>query len=95
MDKNDLISRSALLERAIRVEGYLHLSDDRTKRIECIPVSFIEDSPVVDPENLRPKGRWKVDKSHNGEPYCSHCEFEPIAGDQSNYCPSCGAKMEG
>ena len=58
---------------------------------------------IVDPESLRPKGRW-ID---TGESYedehcrynywaCSVCENR-IAGRYGlhNYCPNCGAKMEG
>ena len=59
MDENDLISRSEA------VRAVMCFDDDGSIR------DAIYNLPAVDPEKLRPKGRWKVDKSHNGEPYCS------------------------
>ena len=50
-------------------------------------------SPAVDPESLRPKGRWR--KCGN-EKKCSVCKFIYYSNkDDFNYCPNCGAKMEG
>ena len=40
-------------------------------------------------------GKWKVDETHDYEPYCSLCGHEPIAGEKYNYCPDCGADMRG
>lgn len=40
-------------------------------------------------------GEWKVDETHDYEPYCSLCGHEPIAGEKYNYCPDCGADMRG
>ena len=64
---------------------------------------YVNRRPTIDPESLRPKGRW-ID---TGESYedehcrynywaCSVCENR-IAGRYGlhNYCPNCGAKMEG
>lgn len=58
---------------------------------------------VIDPESLRPKGRW-IDTGDTFEDEycrynyfeCSVCECE-IAGRYGlyRYCPNCGAKMEG
>ena len=41
------------------------------------------------------RGKWKVDETHDYEPYCSLCGHEPIAGEKYNYCPDCGADMRG
>lgn len=41
------------------------------------------------------RGEWKVDETHDYEPYCSLCGHEPIAGEKYNYCPNCGADMRG
>lgn len=60
---------------------------------------FVEELPTIDPESLRPKGRWIKDR--DGDEYCENCSrYMPareITGDPSahNYCPNCGAKMEG
>lgn len=45
-----------------------------------------------DPESLGPKGRWKGEGL--GDYSCSLCT-EIVSGNNHNYCPNCGAKMEG
>ncbi len=59
---------------------------------------ILQEAPTIDPEELRPKGRW-VDKGAY-EPYgslsvcvCSNCEREITIDDFDNYCPNCVAKM--
>ena len=60
----------------------------------------LRSAPTIDPESLRPKGRWeKHDKSRYGAPpyFCSCCFdiWESVQIKNMKYCPSCGAKMEG
>ena len=56
---------------------------------------------AVDPESLRPKGRWVYDEGNLGwacsECLCAaHVSFGAISGYiLSGFCPNCGAKMEG
>ncbi len=38
-------------------------------------------------------GQWIVDCEGCYYPYCSECQHEPK--ELSNYCPNCGAKMDG
>lgn len=60
---------------------------------------------LIDPESLRPKGRWigercnhKPHRIKNPEKWaiykCSICGYSN-GRKQSNYCPNCGARMEG
>lgn len=105
MDKNDLISRSTLLEEVIRIEGDLHMPNGKVMHVEGIPVSFVVEAPAIDPDELGPKGRWVYDD--NDVPHCSICggvdgldreEYlirDKIRDNASNYCPNCGVKMEG
>lgn len=46
MDKNDLISRSALLSHAIPVYGKY----DDSAEFEAVPVNYIKGAPTIDPE---------------------------------------------
>ena len=66
------------------------------KALRCM-----EQTPTIDPETLRPKGRWVYD-AENMEMACSEClcAAHVRCGDRydyilSDYCHNCGAKMEG
>ena len=64
-------------------------------------------APTIDPESLRPKGLWigEADGYADGElvydvwncSECNHCidDGTDDPGLLPNYCPNCGAKMEG
>ena len=59
---------------------------------EAIPYN----TPAIDPESLRPRGMWKDASYYHDRPLCYECSscglklmYKP------NYCPHCGAKMEG
>jgi hypothetical protein len=103
---NDLISRSALLEKVHWVAG-----EGTSGRVY---VSDINEAPAVDAESVR-YGRWIVDECDTSDDvpsyswidfHCSECNtdygleegqygwcrYEKIP---YNYCPSCGAKMDG
>lgn len=61
----------------------------------------IKEAPTINPEDLRPKGRWKDELVRDW--HCSECG-EKLRGNGwdgyiyknlPNYCPNCGAKMIG
>ena len=62
---------------------------------------YIDKFPTIDPEDIRPKGKWEFGVKRGTSGYwCSNCESgftgenaEWIAKEH-NYCPKCGAKME-
>ena len=58
-------------------------------------IEIIDHAPTIDPEELRPKGRWIHDI--NNLYGCSEClERETMPHKKlKNYCPNCGAKMDG
>ncbi len=98
--QNDLISRSALRKLYSDWIPQLALpADERDKKAIEICIAVLDEAPSIDPESLRPKGRWVRDCE--GDEYCENCSrYMPcreVTGDPSahNYCPNCGAKMEG
>lgn len=86
-----LIDADALLEREVYYD-----------RCECLVLRYeIEKAPTINPEELRPKGRWVKDDWADFVKQCSCCGKVPnaVPGDgnkpcYSPYCPHCGAKME-
>ena len=63
-------------------------------------VSFPEYTPSADVAPVR-HGRWILEREPDGKPYCFHCsvcddDFHHIGiVTASDYCPNCGAKMDG
>lgn len=58
-------------------------------------VKFVRDLPAVDAAPVV-HGKWttKRTQKHDGEWYCTICDYEPIVmTDDMKYCPGCGAKM--
>ena len=61
-------------------------------------VQYLNTLPTVDPEELRPKGRWETVAEEDSDfgtmvsEGCSACGMHSWR--QSDYCPNCGAKME-
>lgn len=79
-------------ERA-RFECKRFFRGDETAREDC--ESLLCMLPTADVAPVR-RGEWKRDRE--GRPTCSECAEEPYRnGDYNlpNYCPNCGAKMEG
>lgn len=55
-------------------------------------------APTIDPETLRPTGRWEPRTDVVGFVRCSVCHDcnvydDWVDGKKWNYCPNCGAKM--
>ena len=83
---DDLISRKALLEKAWE-------ADTQCGYVQVVDVGDIEDAPVVDAAPVV-HGEWIELHEENGHEVgtCSHCRHVRIV---DNYCPNCGALMDG
>ena len=60
-------------------------------------IKAVQDAPTINPEDLRPLGRWVPKQKMIRTPfarnyYCSRCNYEPL--ETGSYCTKCGAKME-
>lgn len=58
---------------------------------ECI--RLVEEAPTIDPESLRPVGKWEYDPV-NEVRICTNCGGKVDSGYYPNYCLHCGARME-
>ena len=66
----------------------------------CIDIADIAKAPTIDPESLRPKGRWIVEYDKYCEKWrhtCNRCthSYTAVIEHLKPYCSCCGAKMEG
>lgn len=55
-------------------------------------IAQLKKAPTIEAEPVR-HGRWLVD-SRTGMSFCSECTDYAVEAD-TNYCPNCGAKMDG
>ena len=55
--------------------------------------TVIEEAPTIDPEELRPKGRWVL-RDDKGNGVCNHCNRQDKIDPMATHCRYCGAKME-
>ena len=91
---------SDLIRREDAIEAYsdIYWIDDRLNlafREELDKIDEkIRNIPTVEVAD-RPQGEWKP-KNHHTD-YCSNCGFEETQWRTAdyNFCPSCGARMEG
>lgn len=76
-----------------------------------IPIDFLvvihelDTTPTLTLDDLMPKGRWVEyeNEADMGYHYCSECKHQAFNCDEgdcnveilSDYCPNCGAKMDG
>ena len=94
---DDYISRKAVLKMIDDAEPMNWTDSESEIQAETDYDLFremIEEQPATDVVEVK-RGEWKVDETHDYEPYCSLCGHEPIAGEKYNYCPDCGAEMRG
>ena len=89
--------RLTFVEKREKAEKCIHDKVDRA--VTKIALGWCIDktaaAPTIDPEDLRPKAKWKLHK--NGDGTCSRCHFtQTCVWDYDNwqkYCGHCGAHM--
>jgi hypothetical protein len=87
-EKKEYIERGALKQKKV-------YSLERHEYV--VPVAEIDWMPAADVVDVR-HGEWIAKDCIVRSPfarnyYCSVCKYEPL--EAKNYCPNCGAKMDG
>lgn len=80
INESDLLKKQFLVD-TVRGAGYV------------VAVEDIAEAPTVDAAPVV-HGEWII-CCDGYYPYCSVCKKEPKHGEMTNYCPNCGAKMDG
>lgn len=94
----DYISREDAIDICCRNCLGCYLNTE-TKATYCRSIKELTALPAADVVE-RKKGKWRISRCAGGANCkCSNCKFEIIFSwvrvDPYNYCPNCGAKMEG
>lgn len=91
---DDLISRQAAIDMFQNLADDDWNKDTSTTWANAFAESadMIEDLPAAQPQRMRE--RW-IDMAGDGRLFrCSGCD-EIVCCAQNNYCPNCGARMDG
>lgn len=91
---DDLISRKALISRFERYQSDCEEENDIiAAQVFADCICELQDAPAVDAAPVV-RGEWMELHEENGHEVgtCSHCRHVRIV---DNYCPNCGALMDG
>ena len=97
----EYINREAIMKFPIRKDhcDKEHANEHFINGIESV-LEYVENLPAADVAPVR-HGRWILEREPDGKPYCFHCsvcddDFHYIGITVAyDYCPNCGAKMDG
>ena len=96
----DLISRKAAIEVIDAVFPVDPMKSEYAQGVACgaaLAKTYVKQLPSAQPE--RKKGEWIQKEDPYGFfdtiPVCSECGHTTKMRETYNYCPNCGAKMEG
>ena len=98
----DAVKYREMLEEEISFNKE-HGEEERVHGLE-IAVADLMDAPIIEPESLRPKGRWQsVDGTKSCDEWdCTACKQRRTFMDEMElddmiecypYCPNCGADL--
>lgn len=99
IDADALSAKIETLMNRYAAQGRTEVAEDYN-----FVLTVLMTAETIDPESLRPKGEWTViEDDYNEETIyqCSVCREEFVTIDETpaenlwNFCPNCGARMEG
>ena len=89
MKTNDLISRQIVINTIELANGALYWNQTLMENL----VSVIKAIPAIEPVK---RGEWKLNYAlPTLKPFCSVCGKDSPTKMRYDYCPHCGAKMDG
>jgi hypothetical protein len=97
---NEYLSREAMLKNLTAdLEHHSDECDPRTVLVMQRFIKYVEDFPVADVQPMK-HGRWSecYTDSHHYSGICTVCGKASIRSIKENpleYCPKCGARMDG
>ena len=99
-NKVRLIDANALIDSWNKVIKHMVRDSDGASPIDfALVISDVSKAPTIDPESLRPHGKWEWLGPYRGnnEGYIGTCPVckKRMRLFELNYCPNCGANMEG
>lgn len=86
---DDLISRATVKRMLLNYTDGV----DKTKTLSGMIELIVRDTPAVNAAPIK-HGRWLTHEWVRGVAYCSECCYE-LKTNNTNFCPNCGAKMDG
>jgi len=76
-------------ELVVEMVKCVRMSEETKMTMAERVLNKLDEAPTIDPESLRPHGRW-IDCSNGW--MCSNCERDNTY--DKPYCPNCGADMQ-
>ena len=97
-EKQRLVYANEVSERADEVTFMGFMAKDRKQHLLDLVSAILENIPTVDAVEVV-HGRWQLQRYYSGmrkgmvaRIVCSECGYP---NEETNYCPNCGAKMDG
>lgn len=92
----EYIDREALYEKAYWHGEHPDVGNPFPDGVDAIDIKDVDAIPAADVAPVV-HGRWVPTKAPfmNECEDCSVCGYRTVWGHRSNYCPNCGAKMDG
>lgn len=92
----EYIEREALYEKAYWHGEHPDVGNPFPDGVDAIDIKDVDAIPAADVAPVR-HGRWGTNSDRPDSLICSvcNCGFDMWKHDPHNYCPNCGAKMDG
>lgn len=87
-------AKARLIDAAANVSSKISIEAFYTIVLIANRFDCEDDFPTIEAEPVR-HGKWERPTKSKIARYCSLCGTRHVSGSANNFCPKCGAKMEG